>query len=230
LTEAIDDGELRPADRLPTESVLAQFFGVSRMTLRQALAVLAERGVLLRRRGRGGGTFVARPLIECDLTGLTGFTEQLRRANLRAEATVVSAATTMPSAAVADALGIDRDQQVHRVVRVRSGDGVPLALEHSYFPAALFPDLLQLPLTGSLYAMLAQRYDRQPATARESLHPVIADAATAALLGTTPGAALLLVERVASTAAGQPVEFARDVFRPDRVRITVRSEWTGRRG
>ncbi len=223
LTGAIGEGGLGPDEKLPTESVLARFFGVSRMTLRQALSVLAERGVLVRRQGRGGGTFVARPRIECDLTGLTGFTEQLRRANLHAEATVVSATTVRPAEAVASALGLGQDESAHRIVRVRSSAGLPLALEHSYLPAAVFPGLLEMPLTGSLYELLAQRFDRQPVTAIESLDPVIADPSTATLLGTSPGAALMLVQRTASTSAGLPVEFARDVFRPDRVRITVRS-------
>jgi len=223
LTGAIDEGNLQPAEKLPTESVLARFFGVSRMTLRQALSVLDQRGVLVRRQGRGGGTFVARPRIDCDLTGLTGFTEQLRRANLYAEATVISATTVRPSDVVAAALGLGPDEAAHRIVRVRSTGGLPLALEHSYLPAAVFPGLPDMPLTGSLYELLAQRFDRQPVTATESLDPVIADPRAATLLGTTPGAALLLVQRTASTAAGLPVEFARDVFRPDRVRITVRS-------
>src|SRR5438309_10840627 len=72
LAEAIAAGELRPGDRLPPERELAERFGVSRMTLRHALESLARRGMLVRARGRRGGTFVGEPKIERDLTTVAG--------------------------------------------------------------------------------------------------------------------------------------------------------------
>ena len=84
LTGVIGAGGLVPGDRLPREADLAATLGVSRMTLRQALATLEAGGILERKTGRTGGTFVTEPRIECDLTGLAGFTEQMRRANVRA--------------------------------------------------------------------------------------------------------------------------------------------------
>ncbi|TDD09975.1 GntR family transcriptional regulator [Nonomuraea deserti] len=225
LLESISSGELAPGDRLPGERELAGRLGVSRMTLRQALATLERDGVLVRMPGRAGGAFVAEPRIECDLTGLTGFTEQLRRAHLRAEARILVAATVPAPAAVARALRVAPGSPVHEVARVRSARSArgrsPVALERSYFPD--LPGLLDQDLTGSLYALLAGRYDLAPRTAVERLDPVIARPAEAAELGMTPGAPLMLIERTAYAAGGMPVEFARDLFRPDRVRISVRS-------
>jgi GntR family transcriptional regulator len=221
--DAIGRSDLVPGDRLPREQDLAATFGVSRMTLRQALGGLEQRGVLDRVPGRTGGTYIRQPRIECDLTGLAGFTEQLRRANLRASARVVSATTGPTPRAVATALRLPRDGTAHHVVRVRLADREPLVLESSYFPAALFPDLLTHRLTGSLYALLRRRYQQEPRTAMEYLDPVSADTAEAAALGIDPGAALMAIERTAYTAGGVPVEYARDLFRPDRVRISVRS-------
>src|SRR4051812_24368680 len=104
--EALGAKALRPGDKLPPETEVARFFGVSRMTLRQALSGLAARGLLERIPGRSGGTFISEPVIDCDLTGLTGFTEQLRRADLRAGARVLVAHTVPagPQAAAALAL------------------------------------------------------------------------------------------------------------------------------
>ncbi len=79
LADEITVGHLSPGDRLPTEHDLAAWLGVSRMTLRQALSELAQRGLVTRAVGRGGGTFVAEPKLEQDLTTLAGFSEQLRR-------------------------------------------------------------------------------------------------------------------------------------------------------
>src|SRR5580693_7642910 len=76
LAGEIAGGALVPGDRLPTEHDLAKWFGVSRMTLRHALA---GRGLVSRTMGRRGGTFVAAPKLEQDLTTLAGFSEQLLR-------------------------------------------------------------------------------------------------------------------------------------------------------
>jgi GntR family transcriptional regulator len=221
LMRLIDDRDLLVGDRLPPEGQLATSLGVSRMTLRQALATLEARGVLTRKQGRAGGTFVSEPRIECDLTGLAGFTEQMRRAHVRAGARVVEARIVAAPRAVAEALGLARDARVHKVVRVRSANREPLALERSYLPAGEFPGLLDHRLTGSLYRLMGKEYDRAPHTSTEALSPVIATPEQAAQLNVDAGAPLMLIERTAYTAAGLPVEHAFDLFRPDRTRITV---------
>ncbi|GAA4529708.1 MULTISPECIES: GntR family transcriptional regulator [Nonomuraea] len=225
LLDSIDRGELAPGDRLPGERELAGRLGVSRMTLRQALARLESDGVLIRVPGRAGGAFVAEPRVECDLTGLAGFTEQMRRAHLRAEARVLVARTVPAPAPVAAALELAAGEPVHEVARVRSAGRSPVALERSFFPA--LPGFLEEDLTRSLYALLAERYDLAPRTALEHLDPVVAGPAEAAELGIEPGAPLMRIERTAYAGDGTPVEHARDLFRPDRVRISVRSGVSG---
>lgn len=221
LLESIAGGEMAPGDRLPGERELAAWLGVSRMTLRQALATLERDGVLIRLPGRSGGAFVAGPRIECDLTGLAGFTEQMRRAHLRAEARILTAATVPATAQTAAALRIAPGDPVHEVARVRSAGRSPVALERSFFPA--LPGFLDQDLGGSLYTLLATRYDLEPRTAVEHLDPVVAAPGEAAELGIEAGAPLMLIERTAYARDGTPVEYARDLFRPDRVRLTVRS-------
>jgi GntR family transcriptional regulator len=223
LTGVIDKGSVVPGDKLPREETLASALGVSRMTLRQALAALERHGTIVRKPGRLGGTFVAEPRIVCDLTGLAGFTEQMRRAHVRAGARVISASTRAAGRLTARALGLDRGDPVHEVVRVRSANREPLAIEHTYLPAALFPDLLEHRLTGSLYAIMAKRYDHAPHTATEVLEPVIASSEQGDLLHIDAGSPLMRIERTTFTASGVAVEFARDVFRADRTRITLRA-------
>lgn len=223
LVGQIAGGELATGDRLPGERELAKALHVSRMTLRQALDGLARRGVLVRTPGRAGGAFVAEPKIDCDLTGLAGFTEQMRRAHRTAGAHVVAADTVEADVDVAAGLDVAPGAQVHEVVRVRSADGTALAVERSWFPATQVPDLLAHPLTGSLYELLAGRYGLAPHTAVEYLEPVTGGAEDARLLGVPAGAALMQVERVARTVAGVPVEYAKDRYRADRVRLMIRT-------
>ena len=223
LTDLMSRGELVPGDRLPREDHFAAMIGVSRMTLRQALATLEAGGMLQRKTGRLGGTFIREPRIECDLTGLAGFTEQMRRANMRAGAKVVSAGTVPANGTVAQALGLPRQSPVHEVIRVRTVNKEPLAIERSYFPSEVFPDLLAQRLTGSLYELMGRRYDLAPVSASEALEPVIAREHEAQLLKVDVSSPLMLLQRTAYTTTGLAVEFARDLFRPDRIRISLRT-------
>lgn len=224
LLEAIASGRLNADDRLPPERDLAVELGVSRMTLRQSLDVLERRGLIMRKTGRHGGTFVVEPKVECDLTTLIGFSEQLRRHGMTAGARVISATQEEADPTVAKALCLEQDATVYAIVRIRLANQRPMVLERSYFPAERFPDLLNQALGGSLYEILDKRYGQNPRRALESLESVSADGREARLLGVSPGTALLLVERTAYSAEDTPVEFARDLYRGDRTRIVV---WSG---
>ncbi|MGI9085069.1 MAG: GntR family transcriptional regulator [Aeromicrobium sp.] len=223
LRGRIEAGHLAPDDKLPPEEELAAALGVSRMTLRQALGSLEATGTLERRRGRAGGTFIREQQIECDLTGLPGFTEQMRRASVRAGARVVSVKRMPASRAVAASLELGRAKDVFEIIRVRSARREPLALEETYLPARLFPGLDERPLTGSIYAIMRKNYDLAPHNAQEWLEPALATQENAALLDVEPGAALMLVTRTSFTAAGLAVEHAFDRYRADRTRISLRT-------
>lgn len=223
LMSLVGAGELDAGDKLPNEADLAKALGVSRMTLRQALAELGSRGVVERVPGRSGGTFIRKPTIECDITGLAGFTEQLRRGQVRASARVVSATCRAAGAGAGKALQVSPGAPVFELVRVRTAHRRPLALERSVLPADLFPGLLDGSLTGSLYTRMHREYDLAPHTATEFLEPFVADDESARLLDVDAGSALLRIERLACSATGRPVEWASDLFRPDRVRIMVRT-------
>jgi GntR family transcriptional regulator len=223
LADAIAAGRLIPGDRLPTEQGLAAWLGVSRMTLRHALGELAQRGLVTRTVGRGGGTFVAEPKLEQDLTTLTGFSEQLRRHGKVAGARVLAATLIPASPAAAAALELSDGDLVYDVRRIRLADGKPIVIEHSQFPAKLFPDLLDCRLDGSLYDLLGDNFGLRPHRARESLEPVLAGVREAEALEVDEGTPLMLVERTAYSRAGQPLEYARDRFRGDRTKVVV---WT----
>jgi GntR family transcriptional regulator len=223
LAEMISAGRLAPGDRMPTEHALAEWLDVSRMTLRHALASLARRGLVTRAVGRRGGTFVAEPKLEQDRTTLAGFSEQLRRHGMVAGARVLSATERPAGPVSAAALELADGDPVYEVRRVRLGNGRPIGLERSVFPAAAFPGMLDCRLDGSLYDLLGERYGERPCRARESLEPVTAGVREAEALEVREGAPLMQVERTAYGQAGRPVEFARDLFRGDRTRIVM---WT----
>lgn len=221
LEARIADGSCPPGHRFPPEPSLAASFGVSRLTLRQALTLLERRGLIDRIVGRRGGTFVREQHVDVDLTTFAGFSDQLQRQGLVAGARVLRAEAEPAAGPVARSLGLCAGAEVVVVQRLRLANGLPVVLECSSFPAAAFPHLLEQRLDGSLYELLGEVYGRRPTHAREALDPVVADRRTGKLLGVTVGTPLLLVERVAFDESGEPVEHARDLFLGDRTRVVV---------
>ena len=136
---------------------------------------------------------------------------------------MLSARSRAAGPAAGAALRLGEDDPVYEVRRIRLGDGRPIALERSLFPAARFPGMLEFRLDGSLYELLETRYGLRPHRARESLEPVTAGVREAEALDVAEGAPLMQVERTAYARSGEPLEFARDLFRGDRTRVVV---WT----
>src|SRR4051794_16180699 len=172
------------------------------MTLRQALDSLERRSLVTRQVGRDGGTFVAEPKLE--LSGLSALSDQLRGLGLAAGARLLAAQERAPTAEEAEAFG--RDGPVYEISRVRLAEGEPIALERNVFAADAFPGLIELPLEGSVYALMRGRYDEVPVRAVERLEPVLARADEARALGIAPRAPLMLVERVAHGPSGRVLE------------------------
>jgi len=220
LADRIESGRLAPGERLPAERDLALALSVSRMTVRQALASLAARGLV--ERGVGRGTFVlGTARVEYDLTRVAGFTEAVERQGLEAGAQIFAAGEHGAPGDVAQALGLAPGAPVVRLERVRLGGDQPITLEDSWVPAEHFPGLLEHDLSGSLYALMREHYELAPVSATERLEPVAARAHEAAALGVPEGSPLMLVERVAYAVDDTAVEFARDRHRGDRARFLI---------
>ena len=221
LTERIEAGRLAPGERIPPERELAEHLSVSRMTVRQALASLAARGLV--ERGVGRGTFVRESgTVTHDLTRFTGFTGQVERSGLEAGAQLLGATRCPAPDTVAEALGLEPEARALRIERIRLGGGRAMTLEDTWLPEERFPGLLDRDLDGSLYALMEQHYGLAPVSATERLEPVAARVHDAQHLGVAEGAPLMLVERTSYAADGTPVEFARDRHRGDRARFVIR--------
>jgi GntR family transcriptional regulator len=223
LLDLISTGALRPGDRLGTERELALRLSVSRSTLRQVLAVLAESGIIRRVPGRAGGTFVAHAKVDRDLSVIVGLPEYLRRQGFLAGTQVLSATMTGADEVTAGHLAVPVSSLVVEIVRIRLADGTPLSLERARFPADLFPGLLDLPLGGSLYHLLELNYGIRPEEVVEHLEVAEAAADEAALLGVGQGAPLLAITRTSATASGRLFELSYDLFRSDRTCVTFRT-------
>jgi GntR family transcriptional regulator len=207
-----------PGSALPTERDLAERLATSRTTVRQAIAELVVEGRL--ERTQGSGTYIAEPKL-VHVRQLTSFTEDL--GPHRVLNRVLDVRREVPSAAVAERLGLAAGERVHRVERMRIVDGDPLAYESAALAGDL-PELrVELERRGSLYTTLREAYGIEVAEVEDEVQTRLADPAEAAHLDVETGHPLLLVHRLARDPGGRPVEWTRSVFRGDRFRFVARA-------
>jgi len=232
LRAALDGREWKPGDQVPTERDLAERYGCSLITVRRALGELVRDQRLERTRGRG--TFVLHPRIDRDIEGHLSFTEEMQLRGKDPTTRLIAARPESAGVSVAAALGLELGSPILYLERLRLADDEPLLLEQVNLPAERFPGLLASDLErGSLYDLLSDRYGTRVAKARELLEPILLPAREARLLGRKRGAPALLIEGIAATADGTPVEFGRTYVRGDRTRyyverVVVRPRWITR--
>lgn len=220
ILREIEAGRWKPDDQLPTEDELSARFGVSKITIRQALRELATLGFIRREQGRG--TFVQRPALEQGPRELTSFTDEMRKHGFVAASRVLERGPMAATAEIATMLGIAPADPVFRLRRLRLANDEPMGLQTAYIPMDLVPGIADVSFSGaSLYDVLRDRYNLYPSTARETHIAVLIGPEDATWLGLTPGAAAMAAERVALLADGRPLEYVQSIMRGDRYKIVL---------
>ena len=218
LRDQIDAGQLRPHTRLPSERQLSQKCHVARMTVRQALELLEHEGLVYRRAGLG--SFVAEPRIG---VRVGSFSEEVLRAGRSPSARILRAERIWPSAFVAEALGLEPDEEVLITQRLRLADNEPLAIETSHWAANRMPDLLENLVDGSLWAVVRELYGVEPTASQARLEAIALDANASQRLGAKPKSPGFLLSRWTFDQRGRCFEFARDVYRGDRAEFRIQT-------
>jgi GntR family transcriptional regulator len=221
LHRDLQEGVWRPGDQLPTESELMARFGVSRITVRQALTHLVHEGVLTRRSGKG--TFVARPRIEQELHVLTGFVEDMVALGMRASARVVSLEWVPAEPRVAQHLELPVGRTVLRLERVRLGNDEPLLFDVSYLPPALGERVAREDLAvHPIFSLLEEKYGIPVGFADYRIFPATASREVARHLEVPRGSPILEIERISYSENGTPLDYERLYYRGDRVTYRTR--------
>jgi GntR family transcriptional regulator len=211
IQEAVRIGRLRADEALPSERDLSKQLGISRVTVRKALAGLVEKGILVQR--WGSGTFIAPAVqVEQPLSRLSSFTDDMVSRGLRPGAVFLNRAIGPATPKESMALGLSPGELVSRFDRLRTADDVPMAIEHAVVPSRLLPDPESV--QTSLYSVLIGR-GHGPKRALQRLHAVQLNAEQARLLQVQPGTAALYIERRSFDENGFPVEFTSSYYRGD---------------
>ena len=218
LKAEIESRRWRAGEQIPNETKLAERFGVSKITVRQALQKLADLGYIRREQGRG--TFVARRKFDEGPRELTSFTEEMRRHDLAAHPASWRRLSWKPTPRVANALLVPLNSPIFVLKRVRLAGGEPMSVQTAHIPAAFVPGL-EVSEDASLYEVLQNRYQLYPARARETYFAAAAETAAAELLGIPAGSPVFTVERVTLLPNERPFEFVQSVVRGDRYTIVL---------
>lgn len=221
LRSRISLEKMQAGDRLPAERELAEEFGVARMTIRSALELLQIEGVVERRRGRTGGTFIKAAVPKVEMTRIEGFIPRFRERNMEVLSDVLVADHRQAPVEVTRELEIDPGQPVFYIQRLRSVNGTPVLIEKSFFPADLVPGLLDQDLSGSIYELLGRRWSLPPVRKWETIEPGVATAQEQELLQVNEPLPILRLARRTQTANNRFIEYAEDVLRTDVARVEV---------
>jgi DNA-binding GntR family transcriptional regulator len=214
---AIRSGALKVGARMENEVQLAETLGVSRPTVRAAFLYLANKGLVVRK--RGAGTLVANERIDRKIE-LTSLHDDLAASGRTPATRVIKAEVSQASDQVADALQLPERSLVMSLERVRLADGEPMALMHNYLPAGLVQLNVELLEQHGLYELLRAAGIKLD-SASQRMCAKNASASEARMLDETRGTALLTMERIAYDQVGQPVEFARHLYRASRYAFTT---------
>ena len=207
-------------DEIPNEAQLGELFGVSRITVRQALSLLVADGVLYRQRSRGP-LHVAPRRVRQQLTRLHGFfTDDVLRAGMDSHTRVLHSGTSHDVRA-AGLLGLAPGDDLLRVERLHIGDGSPTALQVSYLPARLYPGLLSFDLSQSLLALIEDRYGRSVTRGVQRLRARPPVPHERDLLRLAPRGFVVEVERVSYDKHGQALEYFSCVLPAERYDFTM---------
>lgn len=208
LRSRIEQGQLAPGERLETEMELRKQFGVSRETIRRALAMLESEGYIIRK--VSSGTFVKTLKTEYAPSCFhESFTEQMHKLGRKPSSDIksIEMLTELPPP-ISDALGLEPGERVYCIKRVRMGDGIPMAYELAYIRQRLCPNLHTLLLEDtSLYCLYEEHYHLDMDQIALRIEAVTAEAYLQKLLNLKSGVALLKMTSVMHLTDGTPLYY-----------------------
>lgn len=200
----VENHVYKVGDRIPAERQLAVKFGVSRMTLRQAIKTLEEEGILERR--LGSGTYVASQKVQEKMSGIMSFTEITQANGQIPSSKLISYQIGKPSLSEKERLNLNPDSEVLRMERIRFADETPICYEVVTIPYHLVENLSKDDISTHLYETLNKNGYRI-GRVTEHISAAVANENDARLLNTKKGEALITRRQVTELSNGQPFEY-----------------------
>lgn len=214
LKQRILQGEYSVHTAIPSERELTEIFGVSRMTVRQSVTNLVNEGLLYREKGRG--TFISSPNVSHVLNELTSFTEDMILRGMTPSSRLVSFEKGMPEVATAQELELNKGDEVFIAKRIRYADGEPMAIEKTFVPVKLLPELSREILNDSLYLFVEKNKGLKISHASQVIEAALVNEEDAQFLEIEVPSPVVVVKQKSYLANYAPFEIVHSIYRADR--------------
>ncbi|MGN7774185.1 GntR family transcriptional regulator [Phyllobacterium sp. 22552] len=222
LKNMIDSGKLSVNDKLPSERELVALYGVSRITVRQAVKDLENLGFLQTRAGKGIYVTEPRPTYEIEI--VRSFTETAEANNRKPGMKLLAADIIRADADITRPLGLPSGSNVVFIERLRFLDDLPVVVQRDWFAEVLTPGILDIDWnTGnrSLYAEFKERYGVIPARGQSTLSARLATESEAGFLQLDLPAAVLTLDQIAYDSEYRPVNVSSMAYHPVRYPLSL---------
>ncbi len=221
LRDRILDGTYHAHQQMPSESELMSIFGVSRITVRQALGDLQKEGLIFKIHGKG--TYVSKPKAFQNIAELQGFGEAMSRMGYETFSRVVSLKRLPADATVGAKLGVSPSEEVVELRRVRYLNRAPISLDVTYVPKAIGERLAKEDLAHrDVFLILENDYGLALGEADLQIEAMLADDYLAHQLQVEEGAPVLRIERLTMTSDGKPIDYEHLYYRGDAFQYRMR--------
>ena len=210
IRRKVELGVYAYGSRLPTEREFSENFGVNRITVRKALKLLVDEGLLISSQGRG--TFVSQPKISSGMDTIQGTSSFLTDMGFAPSSKMLHTLRRKAGYYFAKKLGIPEEDDVYQIIRLRQGDGDPLSLEYTTIPFSLIPNIENYDL--SVFS-LSELYERNGITlckVKQVLSIVKLHEPQVTFLRCKEGDYGFISEEIAFGDAGRPIEFSKSYY------------------
>lgn len=222
IREYIEKNRLVAGDPIPTEDVLAKRLSVSRGTIRHAVMLLVQEGILVKRPPRG--TFVSNPpYVQRFLTTVEGVAQNMRSSGLRLEDKVLSFSEEKAGPYVLKQLAQNFPGEVGVLRRLRYLERSPAILITSYLPHKIYRKIQDIDFSRqSLFAMIQETCNLKPLAAERTFEPWSAKELVRDLLQVPQNAPLLFVKSLTYSDGEQPIEYYEAYIKKEFAKFTIR--------
>jgi len=224
LEALIEDGTLGVGTVLPAERQLAVGLGLSRVTVQRAYGALKQRQILSAQGRRGFLVKGPGQRLHPGMDRLKGFSEEMRLLGKTASSRILER-QVVQDRSIASILGLPSPTPLLKLVRVRYGDDVPLSREVAWYNLAAAPDLETSDLSGSVYAVLAERCHTPLLYCDQAIEATTPNAEECEIFGFSEPLPCLLIKRQSYTHGNVMIEYVEGLFRGDAYsyRLTLRN-------
>ncbi|MDD3095078.1 MAG: GntR family transcriptional regulator [Candidatus Neomarinimicrobiota bacterium] len=220
LVGLIESGELNPGDKLPSENELVTLYKISRNTAQKALRALVDWG--LAQRIQGKGTFVCNKSVTFSITASLSMTSEIIGLNKEPYSKMLQAKIIGATLDIARKLGIEKDDPVYILQRLRFVDKMPVMIQTSYIPVKFLPGLLNKNLEdASLFGIFMRDYNIGINNASEVMRAVSATQFEGEMLGIAEHSPAFLLQRLTYLKSGEVFEYAKTIVRGDKSKFFV---------